>query len=829
MLKHYLRMALRGFVQHKLYSFINVVGLSVALACAILILLFVRDQFSYDARIPDTQNLYRLAVTFQLPGSPPLPATTCPFPVLTAMGEKIPQVKAVVHVVPEKMTVIGGDRQGYETVTVVDPNFFQVLRIPLLRGDPAEVLRQPESVVLSASMAHRYFGDADPLGKILRVSGKLIDVCAPHDTSCSGYGVTHPLTVTGVMRDLPHNTQLVADFIVPNGSRADEVTQTEKDTFWSATLGVYGYVQLAPGARPSAVLRALAPILDSSVDFRDLGFHVRGSQAERYSLVPFRDVHLDNEYGGMTPGGDRAGGSRATVYGFGVVALLIVLVACSNFMNLATARATLREREIAVRKVAGAKRAQIALQILSEAVVTALVSFGVALSLAEMLLPAYGRFLGEPMALHYLADWRLLLAMAGGAVAVGLLSGIYPALVLSGFRPASALKSGGSGRTGSGLLRSALVVSQFAVSIAVGIAAMVVFRQISYARGVDLGFTRDDVVVLRTLNVSPDARERLARILRAGPGIEATALSDTVPLDLWNSFYVRIRSDKVLQGTNIRFMHAGPNFASLYRIRLLAGRLPSESEDHETPGPAIILDVLLSATAAQRLGYSPDQAVGQTLTSARGRMRVIGVLDDVAMRGVGMPPEPSVYLPDSRELAVRLLSIRVRAGELPQALRFIKKAWRSIAPSVAMDSYFLTDAFNQQFAADERQGTIFAVFVAVAIVIGCLGLFGLAVFTAERRTKEVGIRKVSGARTADIMRLMLWRISVPVLVANFVAWPVAYAYLRHWLESYAYRISLSPTYFLAAGGAALLIAWATVYVNTLMLARTSPVHALRYE
>jgi len=824
MLQHYLRMALRGFIRHKLYSFINVAGLSVAMACAILILLFVRDQLSYDAWIPGTQNLYRLAATFQMPDSPPAPTTGCPYPLLTAVGEKIAQVKAVVHVVAEKMTVMAGDRQGHETVTVVDRNFLQVVRIPLLRGDPARALAQPESVVLSESMARRYFGGADPLGKILRVSGKLIDYCAPHDTSCFGYGVTHPLTVTGVMRDLPHNTQLIADFVVPNGSQADEETRAEKDSFWTSTLGAYGYVELVPGASPAAVLAALDPILDGSVDFKGLGMHVRGSQGERYRLIPFRDVHLDSDRdGGMTPGG-----SRVAVYGFAVIALLIVLVACSNFMNLATARATLRAKEIAVRKLAGAGRAQIAVQVLCEAVVTALVSFAIALSLAEILLPQYERFLGEPIGLHYLTDGWLLLAMAGGAIAVGLVSGIYPALVLSGFRPAAALKSGGTENRGSGLLRSVLVISQFAVSIAVGIAAMVVFRQINYARSVDLGFHREDVVVLRGLtNVSPDARESLARILRAGPGVESTALSDTVPLDLWSSFFLRIRSNQVPEGTSVRFMRTGPTFAPLYGIRLLAGRLPQESQDDEKSGPPATSDVLLNASAAHQLGYLPDQAVGQTLSSVWGSLKVVGVLEDVAIGGVSGRPEPSVYLPDAGQAS--LLSVRVRPGELPQALRYIDGVWHSQVPAVALDRYFLTDAFDEQFAADKRQGAIFAAFVAVAVLIGCLGLFGLAVFTAERRTKEIGIRKVSGARTGDIVGLMLWRISMPVLAANLIAWPVAYYYLRQWLEHYAYRISLNPAYFLAAGAVALLIAWATVYANTLRLARMSPVHALRYE
>jgi len=497
-------------------------------------------------------------------------------------------------------------------------------------------------------------------------------------------------------------------------------------------------------------------------------------------------------------------------------------------MNLATARASLREREIAVRKVAGATRAQIALQILSEAVVTVLVSLGIALSLAEILLPAYDRFLGEPLRLDYLTDWRLILAMIGAAVAVGLLSGIYPALVLSGYRPAVALKSGGAGSSGSGLLRSVLVVSQFAVSIAVGIAAAVVFRQISYARHVDLGYNRDGVVVLRDLiNLPPEARDSLARIMRSGPGIDAAALSDTVPLDLWNSFYVRLRSDHVPLGTSIRFLHAGPTFPSLYRIRLVAGQPLTEAQDLVKPFGPTTLPVLINALAAHALGYPPDQAVGRTLSSPWGSMRVIGVLDNVTMEGVSGLPEPSVYLPDGGQAS--LLSLRVRAAQLPQALRFMETVWHSVAPSVAMDRYFLNDAFNDQFAADEKQGTMFAVFVVIAVVIGCLGLFGLAVFTAERRTKEIGIRKVSGARTNDIMRLMLWRISVPVLAANIVAWPVAYYYLHQWLEHYAYRITLNPVYFVTAGAIALVIAWATVYANTLRLARTSPIHALRYE
>ena len=836
MLQHYLKMATRSFFHHKLYSFINIAGLSVALACAILILLFVRDQLSYDAWIPGTQNLYRLAVTFLPPGSAPLATGQCPFPVLTAAGEKIPQVKAVVHVVPEQMTVMTERLEANQQVTFVDANLFRVLKLPLLEGDPAHVLAQPESVVLSESMARKYFGGADPLGKTLRVSGMLIDLCAPHDTTC--YGATHTLTVTGVLKDLPHNTQLQADFLVPNGSLADELKPSEKEGMWDGTLGDYGYVQLESGAHPAAVLSALKPILDSGIEPGGAGGDIRGSQIQRYRLIPFRDAHLGidgEQFGGMRPGG-----SRETVYGFAVIALLIVLVAGSNFMNLATARATLRAQEIGLRKVAGARRGQIAMQVLSEATLTALVAFALAFSLVEILLPAYDRFIGEPIRLHYPGDMRLLAAMVGGAVAIGLLSGIYPALVLSGFRPAASLKSRGGAHTGSGLLRSALVIGQFAVSIALGVAAIVVFRQISYARGLDPGFVRDDIVVLKSLaNVSPEGRERLARLVSAGPGIQATALSDVVPFDRFFTESVVLWSGRATEGVGTRLIHSGRSFASLYGMRLRAGRwLPARDADQASANASEPVSVLISVTAARQLGYSPEAAVDQIL-SVRGpgapqsthsqspRFRVLGVLDDAMINGVREPPQPTMFLPADR--GAEFLSVRVRAGELPQALAFIDRVWRSLAPSVALQRYFLTESYNEQFAAVEKQGTMFAVFVAVAILIGCLGLFGLAVFTAERRTKEIGIRKVSGARARDIVWLMLWRISLPVLAANVIAWPIAYYYLHRWLEGYAYRISLDPQYFLAAGAGALLIAWATVYGNTLLLARTSPLRALRYE
>ena len=306
--------------------------------------------------------------------------------MLRAVGEQIPQVRAVTHVVPETMTVTVGKRQFLETVTVVDPNFLGVIKLPLLEGNGARVLAQPESVVLSESMARKYFGNTDPVGKVLEVRGLWPDECKSNDAGC--YFAVHDLTVTGVLKDLPHDTQLVADLVMPNTSSADELSQADKTGDWTATDGDYGYVELAPGATPAAVLMALKSILDRTIDLRKHGLTLAGSDLEEFHLTPFRAAHLTSDrYGGMT-----SAGSLATVYGFAMVAVLIVLVACCNFTNLATARATLRVREIGLRKVAGAKRAQLVVQFLCEAVLIVLVALAVALSLVEMLLPAYERF-----------------------------------------------------------------------------------------------------------------------------------------------------------------------------------------------------------------------------------------------------------------------------------------------------------------------------------------------------------------------------------------------------------------------------------------------------
>jgi putative ABC transport system permease protein len=745
--------------------------------------------------------------------------------VLTAVGKQIPQVTAVTHAVLEKMTVSAGDRRFAERVTVVDPGFFRVIRLPLLEGSAARVLTQPESIVLSQHAARKYFGDVDPIGKTVTVSG-VWDKCQPNDPGC--YRQSHVLTVTGVLRDLPGNTQLVADFVMPNTSQADLMSSTDKESGWTNANGVSGYVELAPGADRSAVLRSVAALIDRSVDRKTFGLAMKASRLEQFDLTPFGDVHLSGDKpGDMTPPGN-----RAVVFGFALVAALIVAIASFNFMNLATARATLRAREIALRKLTGARRRQLMAQFLGEAMLTAFISLALALSLAEVVLPMYDAFIGSPIALHYLSDWKLLALFAGGTLAVGFLSGLYPALVLSGFRPVTALKAGGVGSTGSGALRSLLVVAQFAVSIGLAVATLVMFRQVQFVHGRDGGFDRRNMIVIRGLeNVAPADRQGLQRVLNAGPGIVGAALSNVVPFNVDDVRTMAVQPQGSPGTIDAQWIEITPGFQDLYSMHLLAGRLLSSAHGKDVAADWADKNVLINLEMARRMGLTADQAIGKQFElpgiSLATPMRIVGVVDNAMYYDPRSPARASVYLVNPTGYLT--LSVKVRADDLPAAESYIDNTLRSFAPNVALTRYFLSDSFEGLFRADERQDAMFAAFAGIAVLIASLGLFGLVVFTGERSTKEIGIRKVSGARTHDILRLMLWRISVPVLLANLLAWPAAYAYLRHWLDGYAYRISPGPLDFLAAGAIALLIAWATVYANTLRLARVSPIHALRYE
>ena len=807
MIGNYLVSAFRNFARHKLYSFINITGLAVGLACATFILLFLRDELSYDAWIPDSDNLYRVETTVFLPGRDHDFFSVTPFPVVTTMQQEIPEVTAQTHLIPNSMTAQIGDRQFAAEVNSVDPNFFQLIKLPLVEGNPATALARPESIVLSQTTARKFFGTADPLGKTVLLRG------------------SHSLTVTGILHDLPHNTHLSIDMVIPNTSQADDLSQSERK-FWFDVQG-WGYVRLAPHADLAAIATKIKTMLDHHVDANKiLNMNMRGSDLMHLYLTPFRDVHL-------AAFGEKEAGRWDTIYGFAAIAALIILIACINYMNLATARATTRAREVSLRKVMGARRSQLIVQFLGESVLMALAALGLALAIVEILLPQFDSLLARPISLHLLGDWPLSLAILAVALAAGLFGGIHPAFVLSGFRPAARM---GTGASGSGLLRTALVVLQFAISIGLGITVLVIFAQIDFSRQIDMGFDRHNLVVIDGAgSLTASARDSMAQALAADPAIAGVAQSELTPLD-GGILVSDITLPQTGQKLVIRRVDMDPNFLTVYDMKLLAGRNFSRDRgsdiyhpgDAKNPNPNPNYNILINAAAARQFGYTPSSAIGRIIVRGTNEhLTIVGVVGNANFDGLQSAMQPMYYFyhPDR----TGAISVRIKPGQTQAALAAVDRIWHRFMPTAAIRRRFQEESFDRLFVADEREGRIFSIFVGVAIFIACLGLFGLASFTAERRTKEIGIRKVFGARSRDIVRLLLWQFSIPVLVANVIAWPVAWFFLRRWLEGYAYKIFLSPLYFLAAGVIALVIAWLTVIIHTILVARASPILALRYE
>jgi putative ABC transport system permease protein len=813
MFRNYLVTAWRNLVRHKLYGFINIAGLAVGLACAIFIALYLRDELSWDRWIPDSDNLYRVESTFYMPGGRDHDFfPVAPFPVTTTMQAGFPEVVAQTHLIPQDMTAQVAGRQFPVSVASVDPNFLRVIQLPLASGNPATVLAKPESLLVSEATAKKFFGSANPLGRTVVL------------------GDGHALVVTGVLRDLPHNTHLQIDLMMPNTSKADTFPIPARQSW----LNVNGpsYLKLAPGTDLAALQRKLTPMLDKNIDVKkQMNIDMKGSDILHLHLTPFHQVHLA-EFG------ETEKGREGTVYGFAAIAVLILLIACFNYMNLATAQAMVRAREIALRKVMGARRGQLVVQFMGESVLTALIALALAIGIVELLLPAYDSFLARPITFNLPGDWPLTLGFIGIALLAGLLGGFYPALLLSGFRPAARLGTAVAGIGGSGLLRTTLVVLQFAISIGLGIAMLAMFAQIDFARQVDLGFDRHNLVVINGAGpLQRPARESLMQALAAEPSIAGVASSNMTPLDggiLVMNVVVPGRAEQIV----IRNVDTDPDLPKVYGMKLLAGRFLSRDHaldmrapiDPKNPTPPAEreINILISGGAARQFGFTPSQAIGKYVTSqGMGRMNIVGVVGDANFDGVQRAMQPFLLFYDPRGTGT--VSVRIKPGQNQAALAAIDRVWHRFVPTVAIQRRFQDESFDKLFAADERESAIFALFVAIAIFIACLGLFGLASFTAQRRTREIGVRKVFGARTGDIVRLLLWQFSIPVLLANVIAWPLAWYYLRDWLQGYAYRISLNPLYFLSAGLVALAIAWATVIAHTVLTARANPIHALRYE
>ena len=834
MWRNYFTVGIRALGKNKTYAFINIFGLAIGLAACLMILLYVRYERSYDAWLPNAENVYQVQSHFRDPDTGEVDhAQMSPYVSGTTLKNDFPQIERRVYALGAQPVVLrNGEALPTEDVVFTDGLFFDVLQIPLVRGDARTALREPGSIVLSEREARKYFGDANPVGQTLTLINR-------------GISIDH--RVTGVMRNLPRNSHLRLNMVARFDPGTMFADTPEFMTAWGWLSG-WNYVALRPGTSPQTIHSAMPQWERRNIPDQQFGDRTlnQGDIAD-WDLVNVRDVHLGRSSGGeMAPGND-----AGTIITFAVVAFLILAMACVNFTNLATARASQRAREVALRKVLGANRKQLVTQFLAESILVAGIAMLLALALVELLLPSLSTFLDADLEMTYLGMDGMLLPIALLVLLVGAAGGVYPAFYLSRFQPAQVLKANKSSAeaAGTGRLRSALVIGQFAVSIGLIICTAVVYAQTVHARTTDPGFNREGILQVGNLGRRQLAErtEAIAQEIARVSGVRAVGRTGIgINTDNQNNTVVRVPGREQPVGMGNYTIDDG--FFDAMQIRLVAGRetsrdrlmdvdpLPFDSTpEQERAFAARGINVVINELAAQRLGFrNPRDAIGKQLgmglinpENGLVPINIVGVVRDTRFRSIRQPIEPIVYRLADGNLTD--LIVRYDTSD-PNGVRDrVEQAWRRIVPDVPFEAEFSEEIVAELYNAEEARAQIFAGFALLAIVVACLGLFGLAAFTAERRTKEIGIRKVLGARSRDIVKLLAWQFSKPVIIANIIAWPAAWYVMRQWLNGFDTRIDLGPMPFLLAGLVALAIAIGTIAGHAIKVSRANPIHALRYE
>lgn len=801
MFRNYLAAALRHLGKSRLYAAINVFGLAIGFAVAMVITLYVRQELSYDRYLPGYQNLYRVSAVFAPQGAPSLAADPTTPDIGRWLRTEYSEFGQTVRIGLEGAHgVTAGDRESSESIHWADPEFFDVFRFRALAGNLTSALQAPDRIVLTRAAAQRLFSRDDPIGESILVDRK------------------HTMRVAAVIEDLPPQTHFGLEMIASNRNALSGYLSFDSTPYRiSKPWGSHTYLRLNPGVPLARVRDALEKFNSASPDPEG-----RPSPLQ-FSILPIADIHLSPPSNASM----KRRGSASLLYGLSLTAAVILLLAGINFVNIATARASRRALEVGVRKAAGATRGNLIIQFVGESLLYALLGALLALALAEWLVPLFNKLTYSEVVVDYPT---LLVTALLTALLVGVLGGIYPSLVLSAFRPATVLKGARDGGR-SGLLRHALVLLQFAVLICLLFCIAVIFRQTRLA--VEMT-ERVDTRRVVAIDAACDQRS-FVEAVRSLPGVEGVACSQSAPFN-WT---IAQSFGEVHPGVNLTYARTSVDFGffELYGLAPLAGRTFSRDhgadvftsaapDDRRAAPPA----VLINETAVRRFGFaSPEQAVGQylSLNDREATSQIVGVVPDMPISTIQETIDATIYM--NRPDTMRLVSIKLRAGSEVRTLEAIDAAWKKYGKPLPSERFDVTEARQFLYAGLTSQGQTFGVASAIAAILACLGMFGLASFMAERRTREVGVRKAMGAERADIVRLLMGQLSRPVLLANLLAWPLGYVVMRSWLNGFQYRIDLAPWMFIAASAVALLIAWLTVLTQALRVARAKPVEALRYE
>jgi putative ABC transport system permease protein len=806
MLHNYIKIALRNIFKHKGYSLINIIGLAVGLACCVLILLYVQDELSYDRYHEKADRIYRVIEEVRLEGVGE-ESSSMPFPTGETLPLEYPEViEASIRFYNFQLPTMAleygtsGEKLFNEPrFFFVDPEVFQVFDFPLRDGDPETALAEPNTIVITESMAYKYFENENPLGKVLRLQGQV------------------ELRVTGVLHDIPLNSHFQFDFLAsfPTLKRfyGGNLPRT---WYWNPC---WTYILLKEGASASD-LQARFPGLVQKY------FPDSIKDKVEIKLQPLTDIHLyshlDYE---INPNSD-----ISYVYIFSAIAVFVLIIACINFMNLATARSTNRSREVGMRKVLGAYRMQLVKQFLGESMLLCTIAAFLSILIVEIVLPAFNTFSGKALTTDLLSDWRFLASLIAITVTVGIFSGIYPAFFLSGFEPVRVMRGSleKSGRRSA--FRKILVVVQFAISIFLIIGTLICFQQLDFLRNSQLGFNKDHVVMLPSYG-TPINRwyERFReRILQDPHVMYVTATEDVLGAKFQTGSFI---PEGALESNmqQIPLLEVLWDFTETFDMKMVAGRSFSRKfPTDKTQG------IIINESSAQRFGWSPEEAVGKRLRQQNGLMlTVIGVVRDFNYTSLALPITPFMLEmprnPNNVAGRTRYVCAKISGAVTPETLKFIGSVWDELVPNRSFSYFFLNDELDKLYDAEENMGRVFGIFAGLAILIACLGLFALASFTTELRTHEIGIRKVLGAKVSGIALLLSTEFAKWVLIANLIAWPSAYFIMQNWLDGFAHRVNIRILTFLLATLLALGIALLTVSFQAVKAALADPVSSIRHQ
>lgn len=784
MLRNYVKIAWRNIVKSKTFSFINVLGLALGMTCSLLILLWVQDERRIDQFHDNGPRIYQVMENQQWTGNETSTTPATPGPLALALTAEVPEVEKSVKITwEEEHLLTGGDKAYKEKGRFSSPDLFQIFSFPLVQGNPKTAIVGPSSIVISEKVAQKLFGRTDVVGRTVRVDNK-----DDHQ-------------VTGVIRDIPETSSLKFDFVLPE-------TPYEKKNEWLTKWennGIRTYALLHQNASVDAVNAKILNIVRK---------HDKTVTTITTFMFPYEDAYLYSKFTNGKPDGGRIDYVRL----FTIVAVFLLIIACINFMNLATARSAKRAKEVGIRKVVGAERSYLVGQFVGEAVLMALMSLVIAIILAQLLLPAFNTLTGKYISIQY-DDPLYWLTLFGLALATGISAGSYPALFLSSLQPVKVLKGTLRFKAGAVFLRQGLVVFQFALSLLLIIGTLIAGRQVEYIRTKNLGLDRENVIYMSLEGDLSKRFDTFRQELVQAPGIQSVSSAGNDPMAIGSST-IGVKWKGKPEGDKTLFtnMAVSYDFVKTMKINLLAGRDFSKSFATDS------VNYLVNEEAARRMGMKDP--VGQDITFWSKSGKIVGLMKNFHLNSLRVAIEPLILRLDSTN---NTLLVRTYPGQTELAIKSMERLAKQFNPAYPFAYRFADESFREQYKSETLVGKLANYFAIIAIFIACLGLFGLAMFTAEQRTKEIGVRKVLGASVTSIVALLSKDFLKLVLIAILIASPLAWYAMYQWLQDFAYRIDIEWWIFVMAGLLAIGIAQLTVSFQSIKAALMNPIRSLRAE